>query len=141
MKTPVEPTAKQRAITHAESASRKKGVTSFTTSAVQRAMDAKAAAWGAPAGYYTVEDRGGVLSPTEQVWRVRVRLFGGSVHHIEDVVFEKEAGSRSGNVRYRTSYQRYINQGGRVIKLFKLDHRYPTSSLNAAIHWDAEGKA
>lgn len=116
------------------------GTTSFTKAAVQRAMDAKAAAWGAPAGYYTVEDRAGVISRTQQVWRVRVRLFGGSVHHIEDIVFGKEGGYRHGNVRYEYSYDSHLRKGGKRIELFKLTERYPSSSLEAAVKWSAEGK-
>lgn len=119
----------------------KRGVTSFTKQAVQRAMDARAAKWGAPAGYYTVEDRAGIFNKVSQVWRVRVRLFGGSVHHIEDVIFIKEGGYPGGNIMYSESYQHYLNKGGKAIELFKLMHRYESSSLEAAVKWSAEGKA
>lgn len=120
----------------------KTGVTSFTKAAVQRAMDQKAVnSWGAPAGYYTVEDRAGVINRTTQVWRVRVRLFGGSVHHIEDIIFTKAGGYTHGAVTYKQSYQHYIAQGGRPVELFKLTERYPSSSLEAAIKWSPEGKA
>lgn len=134
MKTPVEP--KQDSPKGS-----KAGVKSFTKQAVQRAMDEKAAKWGAPAGYYTVEDRAGVINRVVQVWRVRVRLYGGSIHHIEDILFNKRDRKSDGVIQYGMTYAHFLNNGGKPIKLFKLDHRYPTSSLEAAVHWDPEGKA
>lgn len=118
----------------------KRGVTSFTKTAVQRAMDEKAAKWGAPAGYYVAEDRAGIIDPTTQVWRCRVRLFGGSVHHIEDIIFVKEGASKFGAVTFGTTYAHWVNKGGKRIELFKLTERYPHSSLEAAVKWSAEGK-
>ena len=115
----------------------KTGVKSFTKQSVQRAMDAKAAAWGAPAGYYTVEDRGGVLTPLKQVWRVRVRLFGGSVHHLEDIVFKKD--HKGDPVQYGQTYLHYLNRGGKVIDLFTPNARYANTSLEAAYRWE-QGK-
>lgn len=114
----------------------KRGVSSFTKQAVQRAMDDKARAWGAPAGYYTIEDRAAVISPVTQVWRARVRLFGGSIHHIEDILFNKFEERRDGTIRYGMTLQHYLNNGGTPVQLFKLDHRYAASSLEAAVKWE-----
>lgn len=72
----------------------------FTKAAVQRAMDAKAKQWGAPPGYYTVEDRALILNDANQIWMVKVRLFGGSVLHIEDILFSKLGGLPNGNIIY-----------------------------------------
>lgn len=130
MITPVEP---------APNPGTKVDVRQFTHTAVQRAMDAKAAAWGAPAGYYTVTDRAAVISPVEQVWRVKVRLFGGGIQHFEDIVFNKPGGDRKASPAYMTTYERYVEAGGKKVELFKLTQRYPTTSLEAAVHW--EGKA
>ncbi len=110
----------------------KTGVTSFTRQAAQRAMDAQAAKWGAPAGYYSVGDRAAVIDRYTQVWTVRVRLFAGAVRHNQTIVFEKEGRAVGGNVRYRCTYQTFTKTGGKAVELFKLSDRYP-SSLEAAI--------
>lgn len=65
----------------------------FTRAAVQRAMDRRAERWGAPRGYYTVEERTVRARGTgAQVWHVSVRLFGGRKRHTTPVMFKMGAG-------------------------------------------------
>jgi hypothetical protein len=120
-------------------ASGKRGTTSFTRAAVQRAMDERAARWGAPEGYYTVEDRSRIMRQHHrQVWLVRVRLFGGSIHHVEEVVFGKFGGKSNGHVEYVSTYEHWIRQGGKAVKQFPDNTaRYP-SMAEAKQRW--EGK-
>lgn len=70
-----------------------KTATYFTRAAVQRAMDRRAARWGAPAGYYAVDARDSRSRGTStQIWHVAVRLFGGRQRHITPVIFRMTAG-------------------------------------------------
>lgn len=82
--------------------------TYFTQVAVQRAMDERAANWGAPAGYYKVGRRIARVSSTEQVWRVKVNLFGGSIQHPENVVFAKADGKHHKPIKYRDTQERIL---------------------------------
>jgi hypothetical protein len=79
----------------------------FTAAAVQRAMNAKAARWGAPPGYYSVQERVKKLSFEEQVWDVRVRLFGGRTSHHEHIVFIRENYEPDGPIEYCALASRY----------------------------------
>ncbi len=111
----------------------KVGVTSFTKHAAQRAMDAQAAKWGAPKGYYTVGDRAAVIDRFTQVWAVKVRLFAGAVRHTEHIVFGKELNSPGGNVRYASTYATYLKTGGKQVQLYKIRTAYPLS-FEAAVN-------
>lgn len=78
----------------------KKGVTSFTKVAVQAAMDRRAAKWAAPAGYYAVNRRLRTVNSLTQVWEVRVRLFAGSITHVQTVLFMKKDGLKGGRIEF-----------------------------------------
>jgi hypothetical protein len=109
-------------------------ITSFTKQAVQRAMDARAAKWGAPPGYYSVEDRALVLDPVRQIWRVRTRLYSGAVNHYEDVVFTKQGYDPTGQVIYQ-AIAASIMTPEIAERMFHYDARYPATSKQAYAKW------
>ncbi|ALY09539.1 hypothetical protein SALGADO_12 [Arthrobacter phage Salgado] len=109
-------------------------VTSFTEAAVQRAMDEKAAKWGAPAGYYSVDTRALVVDRYRQIWRVKVRLFGGTVLHFEDIVFAKQGYEQDGKIIYHTLAE-HIMTPQLAEKMFHIDARYPQTSRQAYAKW------
>jgi hypothetical protein len=76
------------------------GSKTYTQHAVQRAMDARAARWGAPPGYYTVVERVSPRGSRPQVWTVKVRLFGGRTRHLEEVLFTQEGDSPYGDIQF-----------------------------------------
>jgi hypothetical protein len=109
-------------------------ITSFTKQAVQRAMDARAAKWGAPAGYYSVEDRALVLDPVRQIWRVKIRLFSGAVSHFEDVVFAKAGYEPTAPIIYQAIADSIMTPEI-AERMFHYDARYPATSKQAYAKW------
>lgn len=63
-------------------------------------MDARAAKWGAPPGYYSVMGRLRKLSHEEAVYQIKTRLYAGAVQHIEDVVFIRADYNPFGPITY-----------------------------------------
>jgi hypothetical protein len=83
----------------------------FTSAAVQRAMNTQAEKWGAPPGYYSVQERVRKLSFEEQVWDVKIRLFGGRIAHHESVVFIRDNYEPDGPITYASVASRYEGPG------------------------------